>query len=168
MDHMKTSELEKFIQNQSLDLYSMAYVLMPDDLQASQLMVDSVQTFLIQKLALIEKWAADDSLSETEIKENCKIHLLKSIYTISKKRYNQLKMSFKDVEDSSGFFSLDLDEKAALYLKEQAGFDLEKIEFIMAKSRSEVLAYLYSARLKMVDSMNTVITNGPVMQQQGN
>lgn len=165
---MKTSDLEKFIQSQSNNLYSMAYVLMPDDLQASQLMIDSVQNFLIQKSTLIDKWRSQAENSRACASEDCLIYLLKSMYELSKKRYQQLKMSFKDVEDSSGFFSLDFDEKAALYLKEQAGCELNTIEFIMAKSRNEVLAHLYSARLKMVEGMNTVMAPGPVMQQKGN
>ncbi len=167
MDQMKISDLEKFIQSQSLDLYSMAYILIPDDLQASQLMIDTVTAFLIQKSPTIAKWLAEKSSVE-EKHFKCKTHLLKSMYELSRKRYHQLKISLKDVEDASGFFALDFDEKAVLYLKEQAGFNLEDMEFIMAKSRSEILAYLYSARLKMVEGQNTVMTQGPVMQQQGN
>jgi len=52
---MKIEELQKYIQNLSPELYSFAYVLIPDDLQASQLMIDCVQSFLIQKKPLIEK-----------------------------------------------------------------------------------------------------------------
>ena len=168
MDHMKTSELEKFIQGLTNDLYSMAFVMIPDDLQASQLMIDSVQAFLLQKNTLLQKWEDDLLIADEEKKEMCKKHILKCIYELSKKRYVQLKMSLKDVEDSSGFFSLELDEKAALYLKERAHFDLLDCEFILSKSKSEVLAYLYSARLKMAEKMNTVMALDTVMQQQGN
>lgn len=167
MEQMKTADLEKFIQSQSLELFSMAYILIPDDLQASQLMIDTVTAFLIQKKILIEKWLAEKS-TDAEIEQKCSTELLKTMYEISRKRYHQLKISLKDIEDSSGFFKLDFDEKAALYLKERAEYDLESIEFIMAKSRNEVLAYLYSARLKMVEGLNTVMAPGPVMQQQGN
>ena len=59
MDQMKTSDLEKFIQSQSLDLYSMAFILIPDDLQASQLMIDTVTAFLVQKSPTIAKWLAE-------------------------------------------------------------------------------------------------------------
>ena len=50
---MKSEELQKFIQNLSPELYSFAYVLVPDDLQASQLMIDGVQSFLIQKKSIL-------------------------------------------------------------------------------------------------------------------
>jgi hypothetical protein len=148
---MKTLELEKFIQNLSPDLYSFAYILIPEDLQASQLMIDTVAAFIIQKKSLIEKWTTtpEDSLYSQDIK----IHLYKSMYELSKKRYNQLRMSFKNIEDSSGFFSLEFDEKAVLYLKERTDFSLEFIEFILAKTKAEVLAFLYSARIKMVSNL---------------
>lgn len=164
---MKNADLEKFIQSLSHDLYSMAYVLIPDDLQASQLMIDSVQAFLIKKSPLFDKWE-QDLLSENEIQINCKMELLKNIFELSKKRYYQLKMSLRDIEDSSGFFSLELDEKAALYLKERAHCSLEQCEYILAKSRTELLAHLYSARLKMAENVNTDMIKGTIMQPVGN
>ena len=151
---MKTLELEKYIQNLSPDLYSFAYILIPDDLQASQLMIDSVAAFIIQKKSLIEKWTA--SAADDQYSQDIKIHLYKSMYELSKKRYNQLRMSFKDIEDNSGFFSLDFDEKAVLFLQERTEFPLDLIEFILAKTRAEVLAFLYSARIKMVSNLPVI------------
>lgn len=156
---MKIAEIEKFIQSLSHDLFSMAFVMIPDDLQASQLMIDSVQAFLIKKAPLFEKWE-QNSFSENEIRETCKMELLKTIYELSKKRYFQLKMSLKEMEDTKGFFSLDIDEKAALYLKEKAHCSLEQCEFILAKSRTELLAHLYSARVKMAENINTDMITG--------
>ena len=150
---MKTIELEKFIQNLSTDLYSFAFILIPDDLQATQLMIDSVSAFMIKGKSLIEKWT---SASEEEIghnSEEIKIHLYKSMYELSKKRYNQLRLSFKTIEDESGFFSLDFDDKAVLFLQERSSFSLELIEFILGKTRGEVLAHLYSARIAMVSKL---------------
>ncbi len=148
---MKTEELQKFIQNLSPELYSFAYVLIPDDLQASQLMIDCVQSFLIQKKPLVEKMALTKNKIVRNLLDETKLHLLKIVYELSKKRYQQLKMSFSDVEQNGGFFSLEFDEKAMLYLKEKAGLELDQIEFIACGSRAEILSHLYSARLKMTE-----------------
>jgi hypothetical protein len=148
---MKIEELQKFIQNLSPELYSFAYVLIPDDLQASQLMIDCVQSFLIQKKLLVEKMRPSKNKILKNLLEETRIHLLKIVYELSKKRYQQLRISFKDVEESGGFFALEFDEKTVLYLKDKGGFDLNEIEFITALSRSEVLSYLYSARIKMTE-----------------
>lgn len=150
---MKTDELQKFIQNLSPDLYSFAYVLIPDDLQASQLMIDCVQSYLVQKRPLIERMALSKNKIVRNLLDETKAHLFKTIFELSKKRYQQLKMSFSEVEQNGGFFALELEEKAVLYLKEKASMDLDQIEFITGVTRGELLARLYSARIKMTELM---------------
>lgn len=150
---MKTIDLEKFIQNLSTDLYSFAFILIPDDLQATQLMIDSVSVLMIKNKALIEKWKSADVKEVVNHSLDIRIHLYKSMYDLSKKRYNQLRLSFKEIEDGAGFFSLAFDDKAALFLQERTEFSLELIEFILGKTRGEVLAHLYSARMTMVSSI---------------
>ena len=150
---MKTIELEKLIKNLSTDLYSFAYILIPDDLQATQLMIDSVSAFIIQNKSLIDKWSSTNESELVHNSNDIKNYLYKSMYELSKKRYNQIRTSLKAIEDSSGFFSLDFDDKVCLFLKEKTDFELDKIEFILGQTRTEVLAHLYSARLKMVNNI---------------
>ena len=150
---MKTEELQKYIQNLSPELYSFAYVLIPDDLQASQLMIDCVQSFLIQKKDLVEKMGQSKIKIIKNLLEETKLNIIKIVFELSRKRYQQLKISLSDIEGHGGFFYLDFDEKAILYLKEKAGFDLNTIEFITSTTRVEILSYLYSARIKMTEFM---------------
>ena len=147
---MKTKELQRFIQKLSPDLYSFAYVLIPDDLQATQLIIDCVQSFIIQKTILIDKLLqTKNGEVQNALLDEARLQLQKIIFEIAKKRYQQLKVSFQDVESEIGFFSLEFEEKAVLYLKEKIGHDLEIVEMITALSQSEILANLYVARLKM-------------------
>ena len=97
---MKTLDLEKYIQNLSTDLYSFAFILIPDDLQATQLMIDSVSAFMIQKKDLIESLTKKGESHLLANTEDIKIQLYKLMYEMSKKRYHQLRMSFKNVEDN--------------------------------------------------------------------
>ena len=150
---MKTEELQKYIQNLSPELYSFAYALIPDDLQASQLMIDCVQVFLIQKKTLVEKMGLTKNKIVLNLFEETKLNLIKIVYELSRKRYGQLKISLSDVEESGGFFSLDFDEKAILFLKEKTHVDLVQIEYITSMTNSEILSYLYSARIKMTSIM---------------
>jgi hypothetical protein len=147
---MKIKELQRFIQKLSPDLYSFAYVLIPDDLQASQLIIDCVQSFLIQKTVLIDKLQQAKSKEvESALLDEVRLQLQKIIFDIAKKRYQQLKISFQDVESEIGFFSLEFEEKAVLYLKDKIGHSLDTIEMITSLSQSETLANLYVARVKM-------------------
>ena len=150
---MKIEKLQKFIQNLSPELYSFAFVLIPDDLQASQLMIDSVQSFLIQKKILIDKMGLSKNKIVQSLLDEAKLHLLKIIFELSRRRYQQLKLSFKDVECTGGFFSLDFDEKAVLFLKDKALFSLNEIEFITSGSHAVVLSHLYVSRIKIADFM---------------
>ena len=150
---MKIIELEKLIKNLGTDLYSFAYILIPDDLQATQLMIDSVSAFLIQNKIMIDKWSSNSESDLDYISNDVKKNLYKSMYELSKKRYNQIRLSLKTIEDSSGFFSLDFDDKVAIFLKEKTSFSLDVIEFVLGQTRTEVLAHLYSARLKMVKNI---------------
>lgn len=155
---MKTLELEQYIQNLSTDLYSFAFILIPDDLQATQLMIDAVSAFMIQKKEFITSLTKKGESHLLASTEDIKIHLYKLMYDLSKKRYHQLRLSFKNVEDNSGFFSLEFDDKASLFLKERTDFSMDKIEFILSKSKTEVLAHLYSARIAMVAHMGSAQT----------
>jgi hypothetical protein len=149
---MNIEELQKNIQKLSPQLYSFAYVLIPDDLQATQLMIDCVQSFIIQKRVLIDKFKVAKNIINNELFEETKQHLFKIVFELSRKRYQQLKISFKDVEENSNFFSLEFDEKTVLYLKDKCGFELNQIEFITSSTKAELMSYLYSARIKITSS----------------
>lgn len=150
---MKIEKLQKFIQNSSSELYSFAYILIPDDLQASQLMIDSLQSFLIQKKILIDKIISPNNREAQDLFAEVKLHLFKIIFELSKKRYQQLKLSFREVERSGIFFSLDFDEKAVLYLKDKGELDLGAIEFIISGNRAVILSHLYASRIKLAGLM---------------
>jgi len=100
---MKIEDIQKIIQQQSSDLYSFAYILIPDDLQASQLLIDGVQSFLVQKNLFLEKMLQAKVRTSPIFSEEIKMNILKIIYEISRKRYQQLKMSFQEVERIGGF-----------------------------------------------------------------
>lgn len=151
---MKTLDLEKFIQGLSTDLYSFAFILIPDDLQATQLMIDSVAALVIQKKSLVDQWSKSSADKVLEHSEEIKLHLYKTLYDLSKKRYHQLKAGLRSIEDNSGFFALDFDDKAVLFLQERSEFSSEMIEFISSKSKTEVLAHLYSARINMIEGLS--------------
>jgi hypothetical protein len=156
-EKMKIIALEKFIQNLSADLYSFAYVLIPDDLQATQLMIDSVSAFMIKNKLIIEKWKTKESFTDADNVNRSfevKLNLFKVMYDLSQKRYSQLQLSFKDdVEDRTGFSILKLEDKAALYLKEKTEFTNKAIESILSIDKMELIAHLYSARSTMIENL---------------
>lgn len=153
---MKYSELEKYIKNQSTSLYSFAYTLIPDDLQATQLMIDSVSTFLIvngtHELKNISS-NQDDEFEEKLILTK----LYKHLYEISKKRFIQLESSLKNSESEGPFFKLNLDEKAVMFLNEKAEFRMEEIAFVLSKTQYETQAILLSSRMNLMNELPDLV-----------
>ena len=146
---MKNSALETFIQKKSATLYSFAFVLIPDDLQASQLMIDAVARLLIQKKSSITHWSELIEKQE-EIQNEVILNLLSATYEIARRRYGQLKISLQsELRNNEDFYLLELEAKASLYLKERQKLEMNEIEFVTNMSKHEIVAHLYSARLKL-------------------
>lgn len=146
---MKTSDLEIIIKNLAPELYGYAYILIPDDLQAGQLIIDATQNFLLSKKFFIDKIlhheASKDVMGEVQLR------LFQAIYEIAKKRFQQIKMSFNSKNNSNNYFlSLEFDEKSMLYLRVRALLEVNQIEMVMNKDRSVILAFLSDARMKMI------------------
>ena len=144
---MKNNELEIFIQTKSDALYSFAFVLIPDDLQASQLMIDSVARLLIQKKSSIAYWSQLVG-ERDDIKKEVMLNLLAATFEIARKRYGQLKMGLQDeLKMNDDFYLLDLEAKAILYLRERENLEIIDVEFVTNMSKHEITAHLYSSRL---------------------
>ncbi len=144
---MKIEEFEKYLINLHPDLYSFSYILIPDDLQASQLIIDSIANFIIDKKSSLEKILSESIRNEillTEIK-----HLIcKSIYDIAKKRFHQIKSSV-DLNGLDPFYQLDFDERAVIFLRHKFKINNELICFISSMGQDELIAVLTKARAKI-------------------
>lgn len=151
---MTTNRIQQFIQTVSQDLYSFAFVLLPDDLQANQLMIDAVSTILIKNKSMMERFS---HLEEDEFKNNqilLERLLLKTIFDLAKRRYEQLKVSLSEIEESTEFYHLTIEERACLYLKDKRSHSLEVIEFALNLDKKEILSKLYCGRTTIINSLS--------------
>lgn len=155
---MKTSDLEIIVKNLAPELYGYAYILIPDDLQAGQLIIDATQNFLLRKKFFIDKIL----LSETtkEVSNEVQLRLFQAVYEIAKKRFHQIKMSFNLPENENNFFlCLEFEEKSMLYLRVRAMLEIDQIEMVMSKDRAVILAFLSDARMKMIQQTSSQETS---------
>lgn len=151
---MKTSDLEIIIKNLAPELYGYAYILIPDDLQAGQLIIDATQNFLMRKKFFIDKMLQSDVTKEAS--NEVQLRLFQAVYEIAKKRFLQIKMSFNLPENENNFFlSLEFEEKSMLYLRVRAMLEIDQIEMVMSKDRAVILAFLSDARIKMIQQMSS-------------
>lgn len=144
---MKIEEFEKYLKNLHPDLYSFSYILIPDDLQASQLIVDSIANVVLEKKALIEKITSDSDKHEVELVE-LKYQMFKAIFEIAKKRFHQIK-SAVNLENLEAFYHLEYEERATIFLKHRYKINIELICFITNLGHDELIAVLSRARTKL-------------------
>ena len=107
-------------------VYSFAYALIPDELQASQICIDSVSGYLLNnKSYLIDKLKKQNNdLNHKEIQ----LEILKLVYNLCERRINhQLEISFERYVE---FSELKFREKVILILREKFKFRLFEIEYI--------------------------------------
>lgn len=160
MDNMKRLDFEKFLSLISNDLYSFAFILIPDDLQAGQLVVDSIQTYLISKKENLNQLFSARNADLNRELAPIKRALLKLVFELAKKRYHQIKLSISEKYEENDFYSLEFDEKSVLFLREKLKLSLEDIAVISGKTLSEVQAYLFSARTNMIGKIPYEIQAG--------
>ncbi|WP_127714703.1 hypothetical protein [Halobacteriovorax sp. HLS] len=128
--------LEKFIEKKSAELYPFAYALVPDDLQASQLIIDAVELLLVDSNLsprLVSYYQNSQTLSSEQklITDN----LLSHIYRISKKRAIQLNGSYIIPKGFGAFYQTPMDRRAVVFLREKFSFSWERIAMIIGEDK---------------------------------
>ncbi|MAF77587.1 MAG: hypothetical protein CME63_03320 [Halobacteriovoraceae bacterium] len=142
----------KTFENLSYKYYSFAFGLLPDELMATQLLIDSVT-----KISVMNR----DQLKEEDISvaldpRKLELDFLKGAFELSKIRFEHFKDSrqlnnFDHSEKNSSFFLLGIEERAALYLKDKYGFSFKDTAYILGTSYEETLALIHRVRAEFLD-----------------
>lgn len=141
---MKQRDFELFIKNLIPDLYSFSYALIPDDLQASQVVLDSLGVIILEKKSLIENLlVAKFDENQDKLKKDFELYFYRILFQLTQKRLAQLRASLQESDSLDvPFFTLSLDEKAILFLDEWTKFNIEELCFIFGKEKIELLTLL--------------------------
>lgn len=137
----------------------MAYCLIPDDLQAEQLVIDGVNAFLLKEA----KWIAQFTEGEVDSKQAPKLRrqLLKKIlkfqYDIGQKRSFQLIDQYRSYipAEFKKFYDLDVKVRAVMTLRFDFLFQMEEIEDICQMARFEVIEKLHNGRFMLSKDLST-------------
>lgn len=137
----------------------MAYCLIPDDLQAEQLVIDGVNAFLLKEA----KWVAQFTEGEVDSKQAPKLRrqLLKKIlkfqYDIGQKRSFQLIDQYRSYipAEFKKFYDLDVKVRAVMTLRFDFLFQMEEIEDICQMARFEVIEKLHNGRFMLSKDLST-------------
>lgn len=155
---MKRFDFFQLVQPLTEKLYSMAYALVPDDLQAEQLVIDSMNAFLLkEKKTLLHK--------DIDLKNKKSVQLMRRTYFKSLLRYmgdigvrrsSQLGESSLavDPEGFRAFFGLDPKVRFVMKLRFEAQFNVEEIEEITQLPKYEVIEKLHNGRFLLLNDLN--------------
>ena len=128
--------LKQFFKIKSNELYPFAYSLLPDDLQAGQLVIDAIDLILLDK-DVSEKFPLYYGSEEELRKDQSKLTtvLYSHTYRLAKRRVGQLSGSFAIPHGFGPFYRTPLDSRAVVFLREKLSFSWERIGAIVGADR---------------------------------
>jgi len=154
---MKKVEITNILENFQTELFAFGHALIPDELQVQQMVVDIINLLLVEetfKSDLLE--VMKGKTWEPEDKFKLRMHLLKNLYSMAKRRYTQIKASLntEGKSDFPAFFALGFEERALIWLQTKTNLESEDIRQIFGFDRSKLLSSLSKAR-KNLNELHT-------------
>lgn len=118
-------------------------MLVPDDLQASQIVIDGVTAFVTSEKEWLHCMDVDgtEKMDLALLKRDIYKLVCKSLYQIGSKRSAQIP-NLKNQD----FFSLDLSTRTLIYLKYKTDFTFEEILEIVNLAKPQALAKIYTGK----------------------
>ncbi len=155
---MKRIDFFQLVQPLTEKLYSMAYALVPDDLQAEQLVIDSMNAFLLkEKKSVLNKEVDLGNKKQAQLlRRNYYKTLLRYMCDIGVRRSSQLGEAslVNDPEGFRAFYGLDPKIRFVLKLRFENQFNVEEIEEIAQLPKYEVIEKLHNGRFLLLNDLN--------------
>lgn len=145
---MKKAELQTLVNSLIPKFYSFAYALVPDELQAEQMVIDAYAVFLVREKKFIGEFKYKGEKKEkSAMKRYIMSHMLSELYQMGLKRASQLKfIREKDHGQFNSFYRLNTAQKAILFLKESFNMSVEGIQEVLGLKKHQVVESLYNSR----------------------
>jgi hypothetical protein len=165
---MKKKEFLEILDPVTPKLYSFAYSMIPDDLQAKQLIVDAANIFFIKEKDFVEsiatEWAgkqADRSLKSQYNKEIVRA-MMEHLFKLGQRRFNQV-FPFADSLKAKGAYYRELDTatRAVMFLKHKLNLNFNEIRLITDYEKYQIIERLYMGR----KILTNVVSNEDVVRE---
>jgi hypothetical protein len=152
---MKRKEFYQLLEPLSERLYRFAYGLVPDDLQAEQLVIDAVNAYLLRASKSIDARHVNllDKKDVILQRRSLLKDILKNILDIGIRRAGHLTELVKsDSQDNySIFYSLDPKVRFVIALRYDGQFSVEEMMEITSMPKYEVIEKLHNGRFLILD-----------------
>lgn len=155
---MKRKDFFQLVQPLTPKLYRFAHALIPDDLQAEQLVVDGLNAFLLneQKEIARREVNVEDKKDQQVLGRIYFKGILQHMGSIGARRSGQLleQMKVSIPENHTSFYSLEAKIRAAIYLRYEAQLSVDEIEDVLQIPRFEVIEKLHNGRFLLLNDLN--------------
>jgi len=155
---MKRKDFYQLVAPLSEKLYRYAYTLIPDDLQAEQLVVDGFNAYLLRerKKILIKELNFSDKKEVTLLRRFHFKGILRNMCDIGIRRSVHFLEQMHDMrpKEYNSFYSLDPKVRFTMSLRYDAKFTVEEIEDIIQLPRYEVIEKLHNGRFLLATDLN--------------
>ncbi len=156
--HMKRKDFFQLVSPLSDKLYRFAFTLLPDDLQAEQLIIDSLNAYLLKEKKNILRREVDvTSKKDMQILRRFYFKgILRYLSDIGIRRAIQLgeQMRLSRPEDYAVFYGLDPKIRFVIALRYEAQLSVEEIEDILQLPRFEVIEKIHNGRFLLLNDLN--------------
>ncbi len=153
---MKRKDFFQLVQPITEKLYRVAYTIIPDDLQAEQLVIDSFNAYLIKEKKMILAARDFETMSKKEIllkRRTIFKNILTYMTQIGVRRSSQLTDQIQPTEFKS-YFGLDTKVRLVMALRFDFQFTVEEIEEITGMIKYEVIEKLHNGRFLLLNEIN--------------
>ncbi|HLT21971.1 MAG TPA: hypothetical protein VKZ84_00940 [Bacteriovoracaceae bacterium] len=140
---MKRKEIFSLISPLVEQLYQFAFALLPDELEAEQLVIDGVNGFIIKEKKLLESLEVE---IDNELRRFFFQKMVGHIYSLANKRIMQFKLNHEDP-----FYRLPLRDRAIMTLRYQMNYAPENIEDFLGIARWEVIEGIHNSRFMLTN-----------------
>ncbi|MGE3611369.1 MAG: hypothetical protein AB7I27_17375 [Bacteriovoracaceae bacterium] len=154
---MKRKDFYALIHPLAEKLYRVAYALIPDDLQAEQLVIDGLNAYLIkERKHLLRKELSHDKREVQVLRKIIFKGLLHYLSDIGLRRSVQLAEQMKQVRPSefAAFYQLDGKVRLILSLRFECQLSIEEVEEISKMPRFEVIEKMHNGRFLLKNELN--------------
>ena len=156
---MKRMDFFELVQPLTDKLFRLAYSLIPDDLQAEQIVIDSLNVYLLKEKKSILASRDLETLSNKDIQLARRNHfkgILAYMAEIGVRRSTQLSDQLKRTraQEFVAFFNLEPKVKLVIFLRYEFQFTVDEIVDITSMPRYEVIEKLHNGRFLLLNDMN--------------
>ena len=156
---MNRKDFLQLIQPLTEKFYRLAYRLIPDDLQAEQLVIDSLNAYLIKEKKKILAASEIESLSKKDIqlqRRSCFKGIIRYMGEIGVRRSSQLvdQTKFNQPTEFYSFYGLAPKVRMVISLRYDFQFTVEEIQDITSMPRYEVIEKLHNGRFLLLNDFN--------------